>query len=156
MDTIETAAESEGSFQTRLAAWETSFNLAVTYPILGGGLTVIENPSVYVTHRPVGDTATTRTAHSIYFQILGDQGFVGLTIYLLFLYTGWRNSSIVLRIARRANGLAWAEELARMSQVSMVGFFVAGSALSMAYYDVFLTIIVLQSSLRNIVEAKAM
>ena len=152
MGTIETASEKDSSFQSRLAAWETSFNLAVASPILGGGLSATESQEVYTLYRPSDDQTLSRAAHSIYFQVLGDLGFVGLTIYLFLLYSGWRNSFIVIRICSRNKGLDWAADLARMSQVSVGAFCVAGAALSMAYYDVFLTIIVLQSSLRILVE----
>jgi len=155
MGTIETASESDGSFQSRLAAWETNFNFAVSYPILGAGLKATEVSRIYMAHRPVGDKNRGRAAHSIYFQILGGQGFVGLTIYLFLLYSGWRNSSIVIRVVERSNGQSWARDLAKMSQVSLVGFGVAGAALSMAFYDVLLTIVILQSPLRTLVETEA-
>ena len=47
--------------------------------------------------------------------------------------------------------LAWAGDLAAMLQLSMVGFVFGGAALSLAYYNVFLTMLAVLEVLRVIV-----
>ena len=151
MDTIETAAEHDGSFQGRLRAWETAFNLAVANPILGGGFSATQDPSVYARYKPADDPTILRAAHSIYFQVLGDMGFVGLSVFLMIFFTGWLNSVAVIRGGNKIPGMEWAVDLSKMIQVSMAGYLVAGAALSMAYYDVTLALIVVLARLRTIV-----
>ena len=152
MDTIETASENDSSFQSRLAAWETAFNLAVANPILGGGFSATQSPAVYGQYKPAGDPTIMRAAHSIYFQVLGDLGFVGLTVFLMIFFTGWLNSVAVVRKGSKLPGMEWAVDLSKMIQVSMAGYLVAGAALSMAYYDVTLALIVVLARLRTIVD----
>ena len=59
----------------------------------------------------------------------------------------WYNTSATLSFARDRPDLNWASKLARMMQVSIVGFVVGGALLSMAYYDGFLIIVALTGSL---------
>jgi putative inorganic carbon (hco3(-)) transporter len=151
MDTIENASEEDGSFQQRLASWETAFNLAVANPVLGGGFSATQSPSVYAKYKPADDPTELRAAHSIYFQVLGDMGFVGLSVFLMIFFSGWLNSVAVIRGGSKIPGMEWAVDLSKMIQVSMAGYLVAGAALSMAYYDVTLALIVVLARLRTIV-----
>jgi hypothetical protein len=76
------------------------------------------------------------SAHSIYFQMLGEHGFVGLALFLLLWLLVWRDASWIDRPARRREGMQWASDLARMMQVSLVGYAAGGAFLNLAYYDV--------------------
>jgi putative inorganic carbon (HCO3(-)) transporter len=74
-------------------------------------------------------------AHSIYFQILGNHGFVGLAIFLAIWITTWRSAAWL-----RVNGAAqpetrWCADLGSMCQVSLVGYAVGGTFLSLSYFD---------------------
>jgi putative inorganic carbon (HCO3(-)) transporter len=62
---------------------------------------------------------------------------------------------MVIRAAQQDQNLEWAGLLASMLQVSLVGFLVAGAALSTAYYDVALTFIAILSVLSTIVSKRA-
>lgn len=134
----------------RLNAWETSWNLAQNRPVLGGGFAAIEQPRVYKRYRPSGDSTEYRAPHSVYFQILGDHGFVGLFFYLAMLVVGTYNLFLVQRFALGRDDLEWAGLLARMFLVSLFGFAAAGTFLSMAYYDVLLCILGLTAALREV------
>ena len=139
----------------RLNAWETSWNLAQSRPIVGGGFAATENPRTYRRYRGPGDNTEGRAAHSIYFQILGDLGFVGLGLYLAMVAIGIYNLLLVQRWSANHEGLEWANFLARMMLVSTVGFVAAGALLSMAYYDVFLCMMGLTVALREVVRNAA-
>lgn len=54
------------------------------------------------------DPVAPHAAHSIYFQVLGDQGFAGLAIFLLILASAWRNASVVVRATRDREEWHWA------------------------------------------------
>lgn len=136
MSTIQTAEE-DTSFRERLDAWRTAFNIAKARPLTGAGFDATLSPAVY---RKFTDDATFvggRAAHSIYFEVLGDHGFVGLGLYVAMLVMTWRYAGAARRTARRDPQLGWIADLAAMIQVSLISFVVAGAALSMAYYDMF-------------------
>jgi hypothetical protein len=75
-------------------------------------------------------------AHSIYFQALGEHGFVGLGLYLLLGFLIWRTGSWIIRNTSSREDYRWASGLATMLQVSLVGFSVGGAFLSLLYFDV--------------------
>ena len=74
-------------------------------------------------------------AHSIYFQVLGEHGFVGLFLFLLLWWLTWRTAVWIRKNTKPKGETAWAYHLAAMSQVSLVGFLVGGAFLSLAYFD---------------------
>ena len=145
MSTIGQYSE-DASFKGRTEAWRTSFNLAVARPLVGGGFHSIENSSVFARYSG-SFVDSPRAAHSIYFEVLGDQGFVGLFLYLMMVLVALRNTHQAILIAKRRDELLWAADLGRMMQASLVGFLVGGGLLSMAYYDLFLVLVGLSSNL---------
>ncbi len=147
MSSIQTYGQ-DASFQGREAAWRTSVNLASARPLVGGGFSAIEVDEVAQTYRTPDSLEHGRAAHSIYFQVLGDTGFAGFTLYMLMLLAAAGNTVAVLLAARGRPELAWAARLARMLQVSLAAMLVGGAALSLAYYDGFLVVLALTCSLR--------
>lgn len=152
MATVRTYQE-DASFEGRVAAWRTSMNIAKARPLVGGGFRAVELDSVAEAYRSPGSLPWGRAAHSIYFEVLGDNGFVGLALYLSMLGSAWLNTVMTLSAASRRPDLKWAGELARMLQVSMVSLLVGGAALSMAYYDGFLLMFVLSACLLQLARA---
>jgi hypothetical protein len=67
---------------------------------------------------------------------LGEHGFPGLGLFLLLWLLVWLDTWWIIRRSGGRKQLEWASDLARMIQVSLVGFFVGGAFLSLAYYDV--------------------
>lgn len=146
MDTIGTAEE-DSSFMLRVIAWKQSALIALDHPILGGGFHAVQDPKVWFDYSlkfdnslsfvqtPPINASVPRAAHSIYFQVLGDMGFLGLSIFLAILASSWRNSSVVIRNARNRPELSWASDLATALRYSMVAYMVSGAALGMAYFD---------------------
>ena len=92
-----------------------------------------------------------RAYHSIYFQMLGDHGFVGLGIFLLLGLAGWVAARRVIRWTRDRPDFRWANELARMIQVSIVVFAVGGAFLSLAGSDLYYHLLVIASLLQVVV-----
>ncbi len=132
MDTIQTY-EVDESVQGRFGAWRMAFNLAKDRPFLGGGMEISDETFVHYAANP---TDIPRAAHSIYFQALGEHGFVGLGLYLLLGFLTWRSGDWIIRNTRDLNGYQWASSLASMIQVSFVGFAIGGAFLSLLYWDV--------------------
>jgi probable O-glycosylation ligase (exosortase A-associated) len=125
--------EQDNSAMGRINAWTMAFNVAIDRPFLGGGFDM-ESPSVYARYAP--DPSIVRSAHSIYFQMLGQHGFVGLALFLLLWFLVWRDASWIIKQSRSRKELHWASDLAHMIQVSLVGYAVGGAFLNLAYYDV--------------------
>lgn len=130
MDTIK-EYESDGSAMGRINAWTMAFNLANSRPI-GGGFEIYTG-QVFAQYAP--DPGSVHAAHSIYFAILGEHGYLGLAIFLLIWLFAWREGSWVIGNAKERIELKWAVDMARMIQVSFVGYAVGGAFLSLAYFD---------------------
>jgi putative inorganic carbon (HCO3(-)) transporter len=146
MSTIQTYNE-DTSFSGRVEAWQTAVNIVEQRPLIGGGYSATNLNWVAQQFHSLGSADAGRAAHSIYFQVLGDHGIVGLVLYLLILGAAAANTFVVINVVRGRAELAWAGQLARMLQVSMVAYLVGGAALSMAYYDGFIVMLALTSSL---------
>ena len=125
--------DEDRSAMGRINAWTMALNLATERPLTGGGFEIY-NEEVFARYAP--NPADLHSAHSIYFQMLGEHGFVGLFLFLLLWLLVWRDAAWIDRHARRREGWQWASDLVRMVQVSLVGYAVGGAFLNLAYYDV--------------------
>lgn len=134
MNTI-SSANQDDLFQGRLDAWNVAFSYARDHFPFGTGLYGLQLSEVFHYYLP---TKSPHAAHSIYFQVLGENGFVGLAIYLLILAVAFLKCSSILGAARKKPELKWAADLAVAIQSSLFVFCVSGAALSMAYYDFFI------------------
>ncbi len=130
------AEEVDASVQGRLHAWGYAIDLALERPILGGGFRAVEG---YVNP----NSGVSRSAHSIYFEVLGEHGFVGLAIYLALGIGAFLAGSWILRHAKGDPDLVWARDLASMLQVSLTAFAVAGLFLGLAFFDLFYHLVVI-------------
>ncbi len=131
MDSINDYAV-DSSAMGRLNAWWMAFNLACDR-FFGGGFEIYV-PSVFAMYAP--NPADVHAAHSIYFQVLGEHGFVGLGLYLMLGVLTWRCGTSIIRRSNDIEQLRWATTLAKMVQTSLVGFAVGGAFLSLLYFDV--------------------
>jgi probable O-glycosylation ligase (exosortase A-associated) len=147
MSTVQDAT-ADASFQGRLMAWHVATAVATDRFPFGAGFYAPQLPAIWDRYSP--DT-TFHAAHSIYFQVLGEHGFIGLGIYVLILLLALRNVGVILRRAANRPELLWAYDLAKMMRVSLIGFYVGGAALSMAYFDALFVLIALSSTLRELV-----
>jgi probable O-glycosylation ligase (exosortase A-associated) len=149
METIETY-EQDRSAMGRINAWTMAYNLAKDRP-LGGGFEV-STRETFARYAP--NPRDVHAAHSIYFQVMGEHGFVGLGIFLLFWFFTWRCAGWVYRNAGDGEDTRWARELAAMVQVSLVGYFVGGAFLSLAYFDLPYDLMIVAVVLRRLVQEK--
>ncbi len=138
MSTIQTY-EQDQSAMGRINAWKMAFNMAKDRP-LGGGLESFQDYS-FALYAPNPDDV--HASHSIYFEVLGEHGFVGLGLFLMLGLMTWRSASWVIGRARRDREKRWAADLAAMVQVSLVGYASAGAFLGLAYFDYYYTLIAL-------------
>ena len=134
MDTIANyEQDTSGSASMRLNSWGTMFNIAKDR-VTGGGFEVATR-QVYDYYAP-DKTFNPQVAHSIYFQAMGEHGFIGFFLYVLLCYTFWRHAGALAQVTRGYPSLAWAHNFGLMMQVSLVGFLTGGAFLSLILFDV--------------------
>jgi probable O-glycosylation ligase (exosortase A-associated) len=149
MSTIETYQD-DASAMGRISAWWTAWNSAFHYPF-GVGFNGAR-PELFALYSPYQDIA--RAAHSIYFQVLGNHGFVGLFIFLGLFVATWRSAGWLQRQKNLVPEANWCQELGAMCQVALVGYAVGGAFLSLAYFDLPYNIMVMVVLTRVWVEKK--
>lgn len=130
MNTIQTYEE-DASAMGRINAWTMAVNIANNRPTGAGFVT--DSPVIYQSYAPNPNFVI--VAHSIYFQVLGEHGYIGLLLYLAFWISTYRLAGRIDRETAGKPELSWANTLASMCKVSLVGFAVGGAFLSLAYWD---------------------
>lgn len=130
MNTIETYQE-DASALGRINAWHTAFNVAKDR-VVGGGYEMFRAPT-FRQYAP--EPYRVHDAHSIYFEVMGEHGFVGLGLFLLVGIFAWLRAQQVIRVCKTDPDRKWASDLAAMVQVSLIGYAAGGAFLGMAYFD---------------------
>ncbi len=138
METI-THYDTDQSALGRINAWKMAFNMAKNRP-LGGGFDSFHD---YTFELYAPDPGDVHDSHSIYFEVLGEHGFVGLGLFLMLALMTWRTAAWVISRAHRDRERRWVADLAAMIQVSLVGYASAGAFLGLAYFDYYYTLIAL-------------
>jgi len=110
--TIENAEE-DNSFLARTESWAFGWSYALENPFFGGGAGVFERLHKFA-------------AHSNYFEVLGESGFVGLGIYAIIAVLAFMTVFRIRRLSRGITELIWAHDLAFYIMISLVGYFVGG------------------------------
>lgn len=126
--------QQEGSAVSRINSWHFAANVALHRPLVGGGFRPYENQEAWLRYAPP-DARKPREIHSIFFKVLGEQGFVGLFLFLLMLFLSWRNVVWVRRQTKDVPEFKWAYDLASMLLVSGVAYGVGGALLPLPYFD---------------------
>ncbi len=154
IDTIQTY-EQDRSAMGRINAWIVSVNIAKAHPIVGGGFGAFDR-SHYGPYLPKGFDpyvdAIAGDVHSIYFEVLGEHGFIGLALFLALGMLTFRAGTWIIWQTRKRPELFWARDMAAMIQVSLVGYAVGGAFLGLAYFDLFYTLVALQVCTQQIVK----
>jgi putative inorganic carbon (HCO3(-)) transporter len=149
MSTI-SSYQKDKSAMGRINAWIVAWEVA-KHRLFGAGMSYQFKPffiafGPYETH--------VRAAHSIYFQILGNHGFVGLGLWLAMWFSTLRTAGWLRHNARRIPEATWAADLGAMVQVGLIGYAAGGMFLSLAYFDLPYTMLVLVVLARRWVETR--
>jgi probable O-glycosylation ligase (exosortase A-associated) len=151
VDTLH-SIDTDGSFQGRVMAWQVAFRYALDHFPFGAGFYGPQLEGIFNYYFPGENN---HAAHSIYFQVLGEHGFIGLALYLSIFVVAFKYSISIIRRSKKSEEVAWAQKLGRMIQVSMIAFAVGGAALSMAYYDLFVILVFLLPNIAAVVAQTA-
>lgn len=125
------AYQDDASAMGRISAWWSAWNSAFHYPF-GVGFNSARQ-ELFNLYSPYQDMA--RAAHSIYFQVLGNHGFVGLFLFLGIFVATWRSAGWLRTQKFASPDAKWCNELGTFCQVSLAGYAVGGAFLSLAYFD---------------------
>jgi probable O-glycosylation ligase (exosortase A-associated) len=155
METISTYQEDK-SAMGRITAWKFGFQMASQRALGGGfGSFVEENyrrfsPEISA-EIDIRD-GRFQDAHSIYFKVLGEHGFVGLLLFLALGISAYRCGNWIRKHAGQIPAMLWARDLAAVLQASLIGFAVGGAFLGLAYFDLYFNLIAIIVVLKVMVQ----
>lgn len=156
------AVDSDQSASTRVQVWEWTIDYAKEHPF-GGGFDAyransftyrmpvrkVEGNSVTVEYREITEKA--RAYHSAIFEMLGEQGWPGLIMWLSLHGLGLYHMERVRRRFRGRTGADenWQAPLATALQAANIIYLVGATFQGIAYQPFFLLIVGLQIGLSN-------
>jgi probable O-glycosylation ligase (exosortase A-associated) len=162
LDRMGTIAEhsEDQSASTRVAVWLWTLDYVKTHPF-GGGFDAYRSnsftyrmpqitgtpPNTQVTYKIVTDKA--RAYHSSYFEMLGEQGWPGLILWLWLQLLGvWQMERIRWRFKRTEEGTAsWQWGMATALQQSQLTYLLGAAFVGIAYQPYMFMLIGLQCGL---------
>jgi putative inorganic carbon (hco3(-)) transporter len=139
--------KADESASTRLAVWQWTWEYAKKHPIGGGFEAYRENrikykietkdnaPADIVEDEPKIVVDASRAYHSSYFEMLGEQGYPGLIIWLLIHFGGVWRMEVVSRLYRRRKreGEEWVAPLATALQNAHIIYLVGALFVGIAF-----------------------
>jgi putative inorganic carbon (hco3(-)) transporter len=132
METIQNYEE-DNSAMSRIEAWKIAYGLGMDHPFFGGGFGSVGLAEVALKYNPGKGGYN---SHSIFFNVLGEHGLLGLILYLSLIGC----CILTLRKVRRARPTRppdWVLNYSHALEVAFVGYLVTGAFLSAAYIDLF-------------------
>ena len=149
METIKTYEESR-SATGRIYAWKTAWNVAKDRPLLGGGLEGLKDPTRFK-YSP-DPFATALDVHSIYFEILGEHGFVAFILFAALILSTLLSAQKIKKVIRANPHHSWAENYLNMFQIGTIAYMIGGIFLGRAYFDLFYHIVAMVVITKSIIE----
>ena len=137
--------EEDGSVQARFEVWDHAIDLMQQRPLIGGGFEAFRG-------NQLSASGGYRSAHSIYFQVLGEHGIIGFALYLLMGGSAYLLAGSVRRRCEAHAELEWAKNLSRMIQTSLVVFACGGVFLSFAYFELLFHLVAITVIVKSLVE----
>lgn len=159
MDTIENH-QADQSALTRVAVWMWTLDYVKDHP-LGGGFDAYRGNSIRIESRKVAGSDNNvsvavdetydkaRAYHSSYFEMLGEQGWPGLALWLWLQLSGlWQMERIRSRWTKRTGpDDSWQAPLANALQMAQVVFMTGSLFIGIAYQPFMFMLIGLQCGL---------
>lgn len=129
-------ATQDASFMGRVDAWHINAELARAHPLTGAGLRNSYEKEIAATVDPVR-AQSAKAAHSIYFEVLGGTGFIGLAVFLSIIATAFVTTLRLQKLKSDPSVDPWIAPFAYHAQISLAVFCVGGAAVSMEMWDGF-------------------
>jgi len=124
----------------RVITWSFGWRLAQEYPLTGGAFEAFPDEELFQRYSPEplpGGTYRSASPHSIYFQVLGEHGFVGLGLFAMLLFGALSSLRKLRRWGRKIPTLSWMTNYSDMFTGSILAYMVSGAFLGRAYFDFF-------------------
>lgn len=166
LTTIKEAGE-DSSFMGRVIAWKISSAIALANPVFGGGFHAVQVQAIWDRFKmspgllgflnlPVPEFSA-KAAHSIYFEVMGDLGLVGLGLFLFILFRALWNRRVIKRMTDQLGApYQWARDMADMLMLAVLAYMVGGASVSLGYLEVIYMVVMLMELLRlHVVRALA-
>jgi len=143
METIKTY-DQDRSANMRINSWHMSYNLAKDN-LLGGGFDcfTLEQYSKYSPNPELGKAHLMNgkivgsTAHSIYFQVMAEHGFLGFSIFVVCLFSVLLSLRRIIRLSKFSPAYNDLKYFGNAYIVSIITFMISGAFYSEAYFDLF-------------------
>ncbi len=152
--------KADQSASTRVAVWAWTWKYVQQNPMGGGFEAYLQNKVKFDTVAAKGDGPNTqiekqeitdkgRAYHSSYFEMLGEQGFLGLFLWLIIHFGGVIRMEIIQRIYRKRNreDEKWVVPLALALQNGQIIFMVGSAFVGIAFQPFVYMLIAMQIGL---------
>ena len=126
--------QSDVSAMTRLAVWSWCWDYAVDHP-WGGGFEVYQTNHIAIPleGNDKQEEQSARAPHSMYMQLLSEQGFPGLAIFGAIIFTFFVNGNRIYRKTKGQKDLEWANALSRTIRISGFVYLCGGAFQGIAF-----------------------
>jgi len=141
MSTILTHQEDQ-SASTRLIQWQYAMDIATERPFFGNGFNAFYHQPYY--QKYVAHLDENRSVHSVYFEVLGEQGYIGFFIYMLLGVTAVFSGKPNATAAQKIDNIKWTAPFLFTLQYSFVGFAVNGLTINVAHIDLYYYLLAIQ------------
>jgi probable O-glycosylation ligase (exosortase A-associated) len=155
MSTI-TNAQEEGSALGRIVVWRWTIDYANSRPILGGGFnSYLANKGVlhlynYNENTSVDYRENGKAFHNIFFEVLGEHGYVGLVLYLLIIFLCWRLNLLAQKRYSSSASTEWAAQLGLLTNISLYIYCACGMFIGIAFAPWLYYLLGISVSLHNV------
>ena len=136
------AFEQEGSAVSRLEVWQEGFQFALRRPWIGAG----PNGWFYM---------AAMDWHSAYIEMLAENGFPGLLLWLALLLGTLVYLTRLYRRNRTAEGGEWLANCSAMLRASLVAYAVGSAFLGLSYWDIFYHLLIISVLLSKLARPTA-
>ena len=154
-DRIQTIGDykSEGSALTRVLVWQWTLGYVATHP-LGGSFDSYRINAIVMPPddtNPGGYIQMGRAFHSSYFEVLGELGWPGITMFLTIIVTSFYSLIKLSRKCRKDPVLGWVSDMSDAVQSGMLVFLTSGAFVGLAFQPMFWYFVSMGVSLRAFV-----
>jgi probable O-glycosylation ligase (exosortase A-associated) len=128
----------DSSAVVRLLVWKWTIDFAALHPFGGGFMSFLTNHiELPGTAAIQGKIEFARAFHSIYFELLGEQGYPGLMLFVLLAVSTLVMLRRLARKTRRLPELLWMAAMADALQNSLLVFLSCGAFVGIAFQPMF-------------------
>jgi len=132
----DSAETRDNSSAMRLSAWTAAWNIGLSRPFTGAGFRALWDDDVWFIY--FGEHSFgLPDAHSLYFEVLAEQGFLGLGLYLGALISTLLTLRQLRHRWRNHPQHGYISRYAEMTQLSLYPYLVSGTFIGVAYFELY-------------------